>query len=363
MTLIVAAKHVGVPFLLSDSLVTGGVQDLTTQKIHRIRPDFVVGFTGHLAAAEAMLLHLREFFGSQPVTFTALRDVLAAFPEETIRGSAVELLGWFCDPEPVSFLWRSEAPSSLRIADQFARGSGAASYLKAITGGRLGSRNVPASEIHFETAILRELALLIEDEIGLHANRAARFGHSYEALVWTGKSSFEFLADSSIAFLAAVFDEAGRLVLQELVPILFVLRHIDGISVSERLTVSKEGSIHEAVNFTRFPTFISDAHVQDVMNRVLNWTVKERLTVQHSCLTIALIEKNVHETRLISKVPAISLDFDPQNQNQWGVWAEITGTSHSELTLAYRGPSASRLEYVYRQIRKDIARTSGPVRT
>ncbi len=300
MTLIAAVRHLGVPVLFADSLVTGGSSEMTTQKIHRIRSDFVVAFTG---------------------------------------------------------AWKNDEPSQFRLGDQLARGSGTERYVRVIGQGFLGSKASEQLRFTADVALLREMSHLMEDEVGLRSNRTARFGHSYEAVFLSSSGSFEFLGDALFAFVDAFFDDSGKCVSRDLFPEMFVLRRVNGISVTEKYVYAENGPSKEYVNFTNFPAMIPDSDVDATIQKVFRWTVSERLAVRHVCLNVALVARHLDGVKVIAKVPLVSTNFDRAKAHHYGVWAEVRSSSDQGHTLVARLPPVEVLEAMFRTISADIGKS------
>jgi hypothetical protein len=356
MTLIAAVRHFGVPVLFADSLVTGGPHETATQKIYRIRPDFVVGVTGHLTAAEFLIPRLIEA-ATQPVNFQRLRAMLLSFAGG-LEDYEVELVGWFCDPEPVSFHWKRDEPSHVRLGDQFARGSGADRYVRVIGDGFLGTTSEREPHRSAEDAILSEMVLLMEDEVGLRRNRNARFGHSYEALYLSPSGSFDFLGDSLFGFVDALFDETGKCISCNLFPEMFILRRVDGVSFTERYVIVQNAPSREEMTVASFNAVLTQRDVDVAIRKVVGWTVAERLAVQHVCLNVALIKRRNDGLKVIAKVPFSCANWDRANSTHVGVWAEMKSVPDEGHTLVARLPPVDVLEFAYRTISNDIARSS-----
>ncbi len=84
MTLVAAYRPKGIPVLLGDFLITGGPHPSTRKKIHRIGPNFVIGWTGRQILAAPILGALVDRFRDQRVQMTEVEQ----FSDEPSRRRA-----------------------------------------------------------------------------------------------------------------------------------------------------------------------------------------------------------------------------------------------------------------------------------
>ena len=76
MTLVAAYRPEGIPVLLGDFLITGVAVESTGKKIHRVGPNFVIGWTGRRILAAPILHALIEKFRDERVLITDVEEFL-----------------------------------------------------------------------------------------------------------------------------------------------------------------------------------------------------------------------------------------------------------------------------------------------
>jgi ribosomal protein S12 methylthiotransferase accessory factor YcaO len=96
----------------------------------------------------------------------------------------LELAGWLADPEPRPFNWQSTHPSLLHHGDYPVNSAVAGAAIEALSGEGFRHRLFDAEDDPDLPvfAALQVMTTLWADELGARRNRAAGFGHAYEAL-------------------------------------------------------------------------------------------------------------------------------------------------------------------------------------
>jgi len=211
MTLVAAYRPKGVPVLLGDFLITGAGSESTRKKIHRIGPNFVIGWAGRLIFARPILKSLFEEFGAKSVTMSEVHRFLTNRPREELltakqtdelndREIPLLLLGWIIDENPHCFLWNITYPEELFYAPFHLVGSGETKFRQLVTRESMGG-SWGKNRDNINQAILSALANAAElysDENLERMNRKKGFGYGYELLYFDG-NEFRYL--DNVAFL------------------------------------------------------------------------------------------------------------------------------------------------------------------
>ncbi len=108
MTLIAGFKSCGFPFLMGDFLLND--QEKVIKKIHLIRPNLAIAWTGHRIVARSLLEQIDQELPAGLVTKTFLEDYLTAIPENHFGSIAAQIVGWVVADEPECFFWRTDYP-------------------------------------------------------------------------------------------------------------------------------------------------------------------------------------------------------------------------------------------------------------
>lgn len=194
MTLLAAFKDHGNPLLIGDFLLTRNEKESgLKKKIHLISSTLVIGWTGHLVAANMVLQDLyKELGGKERVSRNDLERFLKNYSCGDLGICKVRLVGWLIEKKPHCFLWNSEYPTEIFYENEHNKGICAGTGEKIFNrliamGGRdyVGTisleENIDAA-IAFAFKIVGEL---FEDEIKEKGvNRDLCFGYAYEILYY-----------------------------------------------------------------------------------------------------------------------------------------------------------------------------------
>jgi hypothetical protein len=199
MTLVAAYRPKGIPVLLGDFLITGTGVESTSKKIHKVGPNFVIGWTGKRILAAPILRALFEEFNNREVSIAEVQEFLTNRPSDELNGDELYLVGWVIDDVPHCFLWNIANPNQLFFQPSYIVGSGEKKFQTLLTkttfGGAWGSTRTTIKEAIYSA--LAKATELYADENLDKMNRRERFGHGYELLYFDGK---EFRYIENIAF-------------------------------------------------------------------------------------------------------------------------------------------------------------------
>lgn len=149
MTLVAALKIHDTPVILGDVLITHSANnqrllptrpDLPSmlssgrgiagsrRKLSLINEQFIVGFSGAVAAGTILLKDLYRRFSQKTPSFDELNFALRLLNIQLQSYGGAELLGWVCEGEPRCFEWKATPGSSLVRLDRAVHGSGTAHF-------------------------------------------------------------------------------------------------------------------------------------------------------------------------------------------------------------------------------------------
>jgi hypothetical protein len=207
MTLVSAFRSFDQPVLLGDFLITRQGESFSLRKkLRRLSDRLVVGWTGHLIAAQRILRELEPLASGPGMSRDALSLFLTDF--ETPEGTGIALTGWIADQDvPEAFKWGSSYRQEVFWGEPWHLGSGGQT-IEAMAGE--GLRSPGESRPSPLGALVSVITRLLADEVRAQANRTLGFGHAYEALYWAG-DRFLYLDNILYLTLLAAFDDQGKL--------------------------------------------------------------------------------------------------------------------------------------------------------
>ena len=220
MTLIAGFHSFGTPVLVGDFLtsITGRPSGVR-KKILRITDNFVLGWTGHLIAAQSVLNCLQSSLGPDFVTLKSVRAILTDPATSNLGfGLEVMLICWVIDDEGQHcFLWNSSYPQELFLgAPQYA-GSGE-STIRALVGPQgLHHSTPPVHAGHQESTrgVLGVITQLLRNEMLGPSTREMGYGFAYEILQLKDGARFEYVDDILYFTIKCILDENGQYVRNE----------------------------------------------------------------------------------------------------------------------------------------------------
>jgi hypothetical protein len=239
MTLVAAYRELGTPVIVGDFLLSDETPETgLTKKIHRLQPNLAVGWTGSFVAAGIVLRSLYRRCLQRPLLVKRdLEDFLQSFPVKVLGKLAVTLVGWIVDDKGEHcFLWRSDWPQDVFYADHQFVGSGEAVFERLA--GRGSDANAPGPK-DVATRLILSVSVLLNDEIGERKNRANRFGHAYEVLIFDG-GEFRYLDDVLFVFVDVELDVDGRYIGGRFNPMLYKCHHLSDCAIVEIRDMANE---------------------------------------------------------------------------------------------------------------------------
>jgi hypothetical protein len=222
LTLVAAYRSETVPILIGDFLITSeGGEDKYLKKIHRIGPNFAIGWTGHLVVAKMVINELYAEFKDRRVTKRDIEIHLSKHDPSDFGSLQVFLIGWIIDDEQYCFRWNSSWSQELFLCPYCYDGSGGP-VLEELIGKRISAPgDITPQTIHAAIMdVLYTACILTSDEVMLKINREMHFGFAYEILYFDG-TRFEYVDDILYAFVFVVLDPTGTIVQREFSPILY----------------------------------------------------------------------------------------------------------------------------------------------
>jgi hypothetical protein len=127
MTLIAGGYSFGVPVLIGDCLITYENSPGTSlrKKILQIADNFVLGYAGHLSAAERVVSRLQSSLDPKRITFEDVQRILRD-PQTSYLGKTwVNLIGWVVDDHGKHCLgWKSKSPMEIDTQAPMYAGTG-----------------------------------------------------------------------------------------------------------------------------------------------------------------------------------------------------------------------------------------------
>jgi hypothetical protein len=341
VTLVAAYRVAGVPMLVGDFLVTANAAPAgLSKKIHLVRPNLVVGWTGNQLAADQVLTSLQDRFHGRSPAKRELEEFLESFPAGELGRRSVTLVGWIVDGEPHCFLWRSDGTREVYYADHFFVGTGA-DLFERIAG--TGSGPEVGPPIWIERA-LYSACYLMADEIGTRENQAAGFGHAYELLSFNG-TEFSYVDDVAFLFVDVPFDSAGNYTRPQLHPILYKSHHIADYTIVEIYRMaSREMERHFLLPVYRVDRAETDAITREIASLEYPFT----LDTCYSCLFARLI-RNADTATPQPLFPLIMFAKPGDDPNPFTVkWEGRDPRRPLDGALKVQLPSREVFEIVYR---------------
>jgi hypothetical protein len=337
MTLVAAFRVIGAPALLGDLLITSpGGHESTRKKIVKLADNLVVGWTGHLVAAQLVISTLQHSLGGSLATFTWLRDTLTSFNQNEFGILDVILVGWLVDNESETcFRWRSDYASEVFTGDPMIDGSGAESIFRDIGLGLNSAKLIPPDYEERRKVLGRLMGELMREEIRGPTNRPYGFGHGFEVLLF----------------------ENGR------------FEYVDILYYALQYTMLADGKYE---SFSLIEPIVKFTHREGY---TIVWTLDATPnTEKRELITPPGITNDVVERRLLSVISQSKFDFRsdlycqlicikiPGFENLRIIYmhtldAARPGMFSSELGVFSITVSEKLIESVYQSIRQDLSRT------
>ncbi len=216
MTLIAGFKAYGTPFLIGDFLITNdGKEAGLRKKIIRISNNFVLGWTGHLMAADLIIKVLQDSLQNNNPDFTTVEEVLLNFDIAELGKQSCHLICWVIDQkEQHCFRWNSQYPDTIFPGCPLYDGSGDR-LIEAMAGDKgLFDKNNPSHEslLRAKSSVIEILSKLYESELNSEPNRKYGFGFGYEALFLSENNKFEYLDNILYLGMDFYFDNGEKFV-------------------------------------------------------------------------------------------------------------------------------------------------------
>lgn len=210
--MIAGFKESGIPMLLGDVLLTGkngskGVR----KKIHKISPNLVVSWTGHLFAAQLVIKDLHQFYQGRKISKLELEDFFKYYQVSDLASLEVQIIGWVIDIVPYCFRWNSGWPHELFYHPFHYGGSGSELLEQANIGSEIGSSPSGEPDLPCGKRRVTDLIghLLAEEALG-HDLQQYGFGHAYDFLYYSG-TEFCYMPQTLVSIIQFDMDGNGMI--------------------------------------------------------------------------------------------------------------------------------------------------------
>ena len=225
MTLIAAYKVGKSPVLLSDILATGAGRHEnkrlpTTVNLHGPLPtdygqtvtnlvrksfvisgNFAVAVAGSSLSAKNILNEIFDFVKGEIITLEELKVFMSSIGDYNSTAMDCTFVGWIIEEGcPISFKWRSTAPTIFETGGDYVEGSGRELLLNSCWSKYQSSWELKDSFSHPQHYCLTQIASLVVNEITNGVTLSNLFGCGYDLIIWDGKK-FRYASDLTFLIL------------------------------------------------------------------------------------------------------------------------------------------------------------------
>jgi hypothetical protein len=249
MTLIAAYQEYDTPLLVGDVLITTPFGDeYHTKKIHKISPNFVIGWTGYRDNAMQILPKIYKKFGGKRVQISEIEEYLLNYDVSRFIGKdewedKLILSGWVINDEKYCFKWSDLFNHSgltqlayPSIKEGTINGSGAKFFKNLLK--EKPTINILAPEMSdYAKAVfqsLKEVGALINGEyLADDTSWRNRFGFGYEILAYDGKE-FKYVDTITTITVNVLLDDNANITHQNIAPNFFKYKNLGNLSLIQK---------------------------------------------------------------------------------------------------------------------------------
>ncbi len=366
MTLVAAYRVNEVPFLLGDLLITGGGKVGARKKVHRIRKDLVVGWTGDLVAAQVILDKINEEVDEKG-SFKSLSKSLKSVSKYLLGSMSVILVGWVVDSEPRCFRWNSDWPHEIFFGEFFYDGTGAEKFQK-LNGGEVSHElNKPNREqVLPQIMALENVCYLMADEVDRKQKyRNDGYGFGYEILYLT-ENGFEYIEDILYVICEVWFDDEGNYLGPKLFPSVHSYHNESDFSVIQETSFG-HGSFLEPQDICKSTHHINRHLVKPVHHinkcdfdstkkEVSSTSYKSSFDADYVCLFSSLIQ-NGHLSDSVPFDPLIMISYRNEDRSLFKVFSNsINPEDPKQREISFQFPSSEIYELTFKEMCKSRIR-------
>jgi hypothetical protein len=356
MTLVAAYRTFGVPVLVGDFLITASRERVgLKKKIHRLRPNLAVGWTGSETAAHLVFTFLHDHFEQGLPTKRAFEQALTSFTAADLGALFVELVGWIYDARAYCFRWRSDWPQEVFYDEYHLAGSGERLVARMI-GNSVAQSHIPDSvrsdlEGNAIKETLWDVCRLMADEVGARQNQIAGFGHAYEVLTLIGHE-FQYVEHALFVFAEIGFDGQHRCISATLYPVMYRSHHVRDYAVVQVSRLQASHANHEL--YLIGPVYRVPAEEPNaILNDVISRPDAISFHAQYTCLFASLVRdadsatpQAIRPVTLVNSSEdhdrAVVIEWEPALENPW-VGRLTVGLPMGWLEAAYRAQTAGQV--------------------
>ena len=243
MTLIGGFRAYSLPMLIGDfALSVQGERSGLRKKVHKLASNCSIAWTGHLVAAEKVVLSLRQrFSGYDLISKEELEKALTSFGESDFDPLAVVLIGWVNQPQQqFCFRWGSDWPKEVFYGDPMYNGSGADVIEKFFGVGMHDPTQPHLVDIQLAIDICLAFTTRLMS-MEMEINCKLTFGHAYEILYFAN-NEFHYVDNVLYLTLTIQFDDDERIMKADFGDVFYKYRSFGEYAVTERHDRKQGGS-------------------------------------------------------------------------------------------------------------------------
>jgi hypothetical protein len=343
MTLIGAFKAYGIPILIGDFLISSrGQRAGSRKKVERLRPNLVIGWTGHLLAAEHVLRGLRDDLKHSPPSRQWLEQHLTTYKTGDLLD--LRLIGWIVDDDQDCFSWSSWWPQEVFYGAPSYDGSGQ-HFIERMAGpGEMHDTSDPTivdKDRALEASLSIAANLMSAEILAGPYFQSLGFGHAYEIL-YLDKGQFQYATSILYLVLTYELDERGKVLNRNISGSLYKYHTFNEHSVID--IYDPEQHTH-TIDIITAPGVQNTSKTQQLINSFNDRSYHFPSASDYYCIFLDLRAPNY-----IGPLLSIVIQANSQPSPSW-IEADNTGS------LTFSIPNAT-IEWMYQAIRDDQAQSS-----